>query len=167
MRTSRTAAKATRPAASQPTLLYDLKRVEQAVRSHLDEVLKPHGVSVVQYTALTVLEHRDEVSSAALARRSFVTAQTMGDVVMGLERRALVVRHPDPAHARRLTIVLTPAGRMLLAKVRENVARIERKMTREFSGDDRERLRCLLQACLKNLSGEDSEADDYIRVASG
>ncbi len=147
------------PSTPRATLLYEVKRLELAVRAKLDEVLKPRGVSVSQYTAITVLEHRNDVTSAALARRSFVTAQAMGDVVMALERRGLVVRHRDPAHARRLTIALTAAGRMLLAEVREDVAKVEIHMTRSLSAENCDHLRQLLSACVHNLTTDD--ADDH------
>src|SRR5689334_14560427 len=42
-----------------PSLLYLVKRTELAVRARLDEVLKPSGLTALQYTALTVLERHD------------------------------------------------------------------------------------------------------------
>src|SRR4051794_2090760 len=69
-----------RAAQSETTLLYLVKRVELAVRSRLDEVLRPGGLTTLQYTALTVLQrHPASLTSAQLARNSFVTAQTMAD----------------------------------------------------------------------------------------
>ena len=41
------------------SLLYSVKRVELVVRAHLDELLKPSGMTALQYTALTVLEQHD------------------------------------------------------------------------------------------------------------
>ena len=65
-----------RAAQSETTLLYLVKRVELAVRSRLDEVLRPGGLTTLQYTALTVLQrHPASLTSAQLARNSFVTAQ--------------------------------------------------------------------------------------------
>jgi DNA-binding MarR family transcriptional regulator len=135
-----------------PNLLYAINQVELAVRAQLDEVLRPTGVSVPQYIALTVLERRDGLTSAALARRSFVTAQTMGDLVTALERRELIVRHPDPTHRKRLTIVLTDTGRRFLADVSEDVAAVERRMTTGVPAEGQEALRELLRSFLRNLS---------------
>ncbi len=73
-----------RAAAAQPSLLYVLKQLELAVRSHLDEIFRPIGMSALQYTALTVLERHPNLSSAQLARNSFVTAQSMADMVTTL-----------------------------------------------------------------------------------
>ncbi|MDQ4489800.1 MarR family transcriptional regulator [Sinomonas sp. ASV486] len=142
-----------------PTLLYAVKQVELAVRAQMDAVLKPHNVTTIQYTALTVLQHRNDLTSAALARRSFVTAQTMGDIVTALERRGYIVRNPDPAHAKRLTISLTDEGKRLLADVRQEVEAIERQMTLGFDSEEQEELRVGLQRCFSNLTahaGEDA-----------
>ena len=62
-----------------PTLLYVIKQVELALRARLDEVLRPAELTVLQYTALTVLERHPNLTSAQLARNSFVTAQTMAE----------------------------------------------------------------------------------------
>lgn len=53
--------------------LYLVKRLELAIRARMDEVLRPHGLTTLQFTALTALRDRDGLSSAQLARRSFVT----------------------------------------------------------------------------------------------
>src|SRR5919206_2906064 len=89
-----------RPPAA-PSLLYAVKQVELVVRAHLDELLRPSAITALQYTALTVLDRRGGLTTAELARNSFVTPQTMGDLVTALERRGLVERRPDPANRRR------------------------------------------------------------------
>ena len=73
-------------AARRTSLLYAVKRVELGVRWHLDELLKPSGITAVQYTALTVLEQHDGLPAAQLARRSFVTAQSTADLVPARRR---------------------------------------------------------------------------------
>ena len=48
-------------AGPQPMLLYLVKQVELAVRSHLDNLLRPAGLTALQYTALTVLERHPDM----------------------------------------------------------------------------------------------------------
>jgi DNA-binding MarR family transcriptional regulator len=94
---------------ADPTIMYVLKQVELAVRAQLDEIFRPIGMTALQYTALTVLERHPDLSSAQLARNSFVTAQTMADMVRALEDRGLVERHRDAADRRRRMLSgLTP-----------------------------------------------------------
>src|SRR3954465_281221 len=92
---------------TEPTLLYVMKQVELAVRSHLDDLFRPIGMTALQYTALTVLERHPNLTSAQLARNSFVTAQTMTDMVTALQERGLVERHRDALDRRRLVLSVT------------------------------------------------------------
>ena len=118
--TSAAAAAGTEPA--PPTLLYLMKQVELAVRARLDELMRPAGLTALQYTALTILERHPDLTSARLARHSFVTAQTMSDMVTALRERGLIERHRDPADRRRLVLALTPKGAELLGQYRPAVA---------------------------------------------
>ena len=65
---------------ASPLLIYMIKQVELAVRARLDEIVRPAGLTALQYTALSVLERHTDMSSAQLARSSFVTAQSMAAV---------------------------------------------------------------------------------------
>jgi DNA-binding MarR family transcriptional regulator len=108
-----------------PRILYQVKQVELAVRGRLDDVVRPHGITVTQYTALTVLEQHPGMSSAQLARHAFVTAQAMEGIVRALVDAGLIDRVRDPENRRRMAISLTPAGVALLAACRDDVDRIE------------------------------------------
>ena len=108
-----------------PRILYQVKQVELAVRGRLDDVVRPHGITVTQYTALTVLEQHPGMSSAQLARHAFVTAQAMEGIVRALADARLIERVRDPDNRRRMAISLTPGGVALLAACRDDVDRIE------------------------------------------
>jgi DNA-binding MarR family transcriptional regulator len=138
--------------AGRPSLLYAVKQVELAVRSRLDEVLRPTGVTTLQYTALTVLARREGMTSAELARSSFVTAQAMTDLVGALERHGLISRHRDPAHGRRITITLSAKGRALLDDLSEPVAAIEEQLVSGLSGPERAGLHDVLNRCRAALT---------------
>ncbi|TVZ04400.1 MarR family transcriptional regulator [Trebonia kvetii] len=140
------------PESAQPLLLYLFKQVELASRARLDEIVRPVGLTALQYTALTVLERHDDMSSAQLARRSFVTAQSMADMITALEGRALIERHRDRADRRRLVVSLTAEGRALLDRCRPEVAALERAMLAGLSADEVVALRAALVSCHANLS---------------
>ncbi|MFY9867540.1 MAG: MarR family transcriptional regulator [Trebonia sp.] len=145
----------TMPVASpQPMLLYLVKQVELAVRSHLDNLLRPAGLTALQYTALTVLERRPDMSAAQLARNSFVTAQSMADMIIALEGRGLIERHRDQADRRRLVVGLTTAGRELLDDYRDQVATLEKRMLAGLGSGETSQLRHCLHACHANLSSD-------------
>ncbi len=135
-----------------PTLLYVIKQLELAVRSRLDDIVRPAGLTALQYTALTVLERHPDLTSAQLARNSFVTAQTMADMVVILQDRCLIERHRDPDDKRRLVLALTAEGRTLLKRYRGKVAELEAEMLAPLSARDAARLRRNLSVCREALA---------------
>ena len=139
-------------AARRTSLLYAVKRVELGVRWHLDELLKPSGITAVQYTALTVLEQHDGLPAAQLARRSFVTAQSTADLVRALEQRGLVTRQRNLENRRELAIRLTDAGRKLLAEYAEDVQALERRMVGAFTERQVDQLRISLTKAWRALT---------------
>ena len=129
------------------TLLYLMKQVELAVRAELDDLARPEGLTALQYTALTVLERHPNLTGAHLARHSFVTGQSMADMVTALLDRGLIERHRDPADRRRLVIALTGDGRRLLRRMRPRVAALQDRMLSLLSGEQASELRHALELC--------------------
>jgi DNA-binding MarR family transcriptional regulator len=111
--------------AGPPLTLYLVKRLELVIRALLDDALRPLGLTTLQYTALTVLEASGALSSAQLARRSFLRPQTMHEMVLALEKRGLIARTPKPDNKRVLLAGLTDAGRDLLAGCAPAVTELE------------------------------------------
>src|SRR5207244_10844251 len=60
-----------------PEFLIQLRRTYQAIRVRLDSELAATGLTTPQYIVLGLLEQQGELSSAALARPSLVTARTI------------------------------------------------------------------------------------------
>jgi DNA-binding MarR family transcriptional regulator len=141
------------PVGLELKLLYLVKQVELAIRSHLDDLLRPVGLTALQYTALTVLERHPDLSTAQLARNSFVTAQSMTDMITTLEGRGLIERHRDRADRRRLVVALTAAGRELLDRYRGPVDALEEQMVTGLAKPQLTSLRRNLHTCHANLAG--------------
>ena len=134
-------------------LLYLVKQVELAVRSHLDNLLRPAGLTALQYTALTVLERHPDMSAAQLARNSFVTAQAMADMVSALRDLRLIERHRDERDRRRLVLALTADGRRLLDGYRDKVAALEDRMLVGLTDRQIGQLRESMLSCRAALTG--------------
>jgi DNA-binding MarR family transcriptional regulator len=134
------------------SLLYSVKRLELVVRAHLEEALRPSGITALQYTALTVLEQHDGLPAAQLARRSFVTAQSTADLVRALELRGLIVRERNPENRRELLIRLTDAGRQLLAAHADEVLALERRMVSGLTERQADALRTALAKAWRALA---------------
>jgi DNA-binding MarR family transcriptional regulator len=132
-------------ATGAPLTLYLVKRLELAIRALLDDALRPVGLTTLQYTALTVLEVSGPLSSAQLARRSFLRPQTMHEMVLALEKRGLIERTPKPDNKRVLLAVLTGTGRALLADCAPAVGEVERELLADLSPGQRATFRDGLQ----------------------
>jgi DNA-binding MarR family transcriptional regulator len=136
-------------------LIYELKRLQQSLRLSMGEALRPIGLDIPQYCALETLEKAPGLSSAELARRCFVTAQTMNAIVLSLERRGLVAREPHPIHGRILSTKLTSRGEAIVARAHAAVADLETRLTSDLGQGDQERLVTLLGRCAAALGAED------------
>lgn len=130
---------------------YELKRAQQALRAAMDGALERHELTAPQYAALAILEGAAGISSAELARRCFVTPQTMSAIVAGLQRRGLVGRRPHAQHGRILRTQLTAAGAALLARAHDDVRAVEARMTSSMSDAERHGLADLLRRCAAGL----------------
>lgn len=142
------------PAPSQappPRLTYLVKQAELAIRSDLDQVVRTCGVTILQYTALSVLDRSPGISSAQLSRRSFVSAQAGNEMVAVLERKELIERRADTGHPRILSIYLTAGGRAVLRRCDDRVDEIEARMLAGLDKSARLALRKALEACVANL----------------
>ncbi len=130
---------------------YQMKRVQHALRTEMDGALRGIGVTTPQYAALSVLEAAPGLSGAELARRGFVTAQTMNAILMNLESAGLVARRSHPEHGRVLQAYLTEAGEELVSRAHGVVEAIERRMLEGLGGDDQRRLLNTLRSCADAL----------------
>jgi DNA-binding MarR family transcriptional regulator len=130
---------------------YHLKRAQQALRTAMDEGLRAHGLTTPQYAALTHLEADQPLSGAELARRCFVTAQTMNAILVGLERARLVERAAHAKHGRVIEARLTKLGRAKVQGGHRTVFWIEERMLSKITPAGRRRLNETLRRLVENL----------------
>jgi DNA-binding MarR family transcriptional regulator len=135
------------------TLLYLIKQVELAVRQALDDVVAAADLTTLQYTALTVLERHPGITSAELARNSFVRAQSMAEMVTYLLGRGLVTRERDERNRKQYLLSLSTDGQRILDELYDSVADIESNMLDGFDAGQIEILRTYLVRCRHALSG--------------
>lgn len=137
------------------TLLYLIKQVELAVRSNLEDVTSVHGLTSLQYTALTVLQRRQGLTSAALARNSFVRPQTMAQMITVLEERRLIRRDKDPVNRRQYLLSLTELGEQALDSLKIDVEALEARMLSRLEAHEITALRLALRSCRLALGGRE------------
>jgi DNA-binding MarR family transcriptional regulator len=130
---------------------YQLKRAQQALRTAMDRGLTAHAITTPQYAALSALETDEPLSGAELARCCFVSAQTMNEILVGLERAGLVERLPHPEHGRVLEARLTKRGGAKLRHAHKTVLEIEARMLSGMTAAGRRGAAELLRRFVQNL----------------
>lgn len=136
---------------------YALKRAQHALRQMMDASLRPLGLTTPQYAALAVLEEAPGMSGAELARRCFVTPQTMNEIVRGLQDRSLLVRGTEPRGARDIPLSLSPKGRALLKGAHQAVDEVEERMLESLTQSARNGLLAALRRCAEAFERSSSD----------
>jgi DNA-binding MarR family transcriptional regulator len=142
------------PPSVEPGISYAIARLQQLVLGAVSKVASRHDLTALQFTTLSVLNrHGAPLSSSQLARRSFMTAQSMYEVTYRLEQAGLIQRNAHPTHRRKLPASLTPKGRRVLAACESAVADFETRMLRGFTRADRARFLGMIKSAVRNLGG--------------
>ena len=138
----------------EPGISYAVARLHQRVFAGITERVARYGLTTLQFTTLSVLSrHGAPLSTSQLARRAFMTPQSMSEVIHALERKGLIKRNPHPNHRRTLPAAITAKGRRVLAACDEAVAEFEDSMLDGFSDEDRAAFLDMVKAAVRNLGG--------------
>lgn len=135
----------------EPRISYAVARLERAIRHGINQRVKPHGLTTLQYTTLSVLGRRGGLSNAQLARRSYMTPQSMNEVIDALERKGLIVRNPHPNHRRVYPATLTAKGQEVLAECDRAVDELESQMLSGLTARQVDALRVAVMSAVRSL----------------
>jgi DNA-binding MarR family transcriptional regulator len=117
----------------EPRISYVIARLERALRMEINARVRPHGLTTLQYTTLSILGQGGRLSNAQLARRAYMTPQSMSEVLRALERKGLVDRTSGQAFGRALPAELTAEGRRVLDACGKAVDALEHEMLRDLT----------------------------------
>jgi DNA-binding MarR family transcriptional regulator len=126
-------------------IAYVIKRAEHTIAQLVEERLRPHGIGIAKYAVLKVLSERPDSSGAQLARRCFVTPQTMSTNVAALAEQGLVARTAHPENMRVQQTRLTDAGHALLQRCQPDIDAVEAAFLSQLSAADQIQLDELLR----------------------
>jgi DNA-binding MarR family transcriptional regulator len=141
-----------RPQAATDRPGYLIKRAQAALNAHMARALHEHGVTITQFAVLTALAEEPGLSNAELARRAFITPQSMNENLRELEQRTWITRSQHPTHGRILQIELTDEGRTTLQACDATVTVIEQRMLAELDPGQRRQLAAALRTCIAALN---------------
>jgi DNA-binding MarR family transcriptional regulator len=126
--------------------------VAQAFRRACEEHLRELGLSMSQYAVLRALADAPGAPAAELARRTFLTQQSLQDVLAGLSTAGLAAVAAQPIAGRALPVTLTDAGQSILDQADEIVLDVEKRMVASLPPGEVQRLASLLTACARSLT---------------
>ena len=136
---------------TEPRIGYVVGRLERALRRELSALVGPYGLTVSKYTALSILCEKPGLSNAQLARRTYVTPQSMNEVLSSLEADGLIVRSPAANHGRVVEVALSPKGQEVLVSCDLAVGQMENAMLADLDEEGRRVLRDMLLNCVHRL----------------
>ncbi|MFG3334742.1 MarR family winged helix-turn-helix transcriptional regulator [Streptomyces tendae] len=140
------------------SLGYLLKEASSALRTAMEEVLRPLGMSVTHYSCLELLAQRPGLSNSELARGAFVTRQTMNVLLQTLEREGYVTRPAEAAVGKVLPARLTQSGRRSLEKATVAVRSVEVRMLAGMTEAEQGHAFRSLQSMISSLRERDEDA---------
>lgn len=132
-------------------LSYLIGQLDRVISRRLTEALARHGLTLPQYTALSVLRARGRSSNAQIAERALITPQSANEVLKTLEAQGWVEREADPVNRRVVLLSVTDAGKDLLDACDAAADHVEAVMLEDLGNDAGPALQTLLHACVRNL----------------
>jgi DNA-binding MarR family transcriptional regulator len=105
-------------AANGMALVTSIMRAQQLMLARVDNALKPFNLSFARYEMLTLLSFSREgaLPMASATARLQVHPTSVSNTVARLERDGLVTRSAHPTDGRAMIVIMTEAGRKLVAE---------------------------------------------------
>lgn len=137
-----------------PTTGYLAWQLSRNIAVSLERELRELDLTLAQYNALLHTVRAPGLTSADIARRSQITAQSMGAAVSRLIERGLLRREPHPTSRRSMCLFVTEEGRAVCSRADAVSSRITAGATGHFSPADRASLHDLLYRLVEELNPE-------------
>jgi DNA-binding MarR family transcriptional regulator len=131
---------------------YLIKRAQAALHVRLEKIVSGHGLGIPQYVVLSLLAETPGLANADLARRAFVTPQSMNEVLKQLESNGLVERRRNSTNARILNAYLTRTGTRKRSAMSGQVRELEARLLSGLTSDERRHLNRALLTIIDNVT---------------
>lgn len=137
-----------RPRAQIP---YLLKQAVHVMQRGTDAALKEVGLNTAKYVVLRLLRERPDLSSAQLARRSFLSPQSMNSMIVNLEMLGLVTRCQHPENARVWLTQLTEKGERAELAGRKVIDTWSAALVQHIPAEEQEQFVGLLRRAIEGM----------------
>ncbi|HKP78682.1 MAG TPA: MarR family transcriptional regulator [Phenylobacterium sp.] len=119
-----------------PRTIYLIWKANQALKVLIDIRGRGAGVTLAQYTILSLLRGRAELSAAAVARRIGISPQAANETVSALESAGLIEKRRPAANRKVLHLALTEDGLEHLRRAERVIDDAERAIFGDLSADE-------------------------------
>jgi len=133
-----------------------VKSLQQTLRQTIEEATRKQGLdlSLAHFVALFGLHREPGITGAQLARRAFVSAQTMNSALRRLEREGRIERRPHPDSRRADSWSVTEAGLADLDRARRVGNAVFARMLAPLDNSEITAFEDYLRRCIGALGGE-------------
>ncbi|UNO41047.1 MarR family transcriptional regulator [Streptomyces sp. MST-110588] len=136
----------------EPSTGYLVWQLGHALGARLERALRDLDLTLAQHNALQHAIHRPGVTSAESARRTGVTAQSMGSAVADLTARGLLERRPHPTNRRMIGLHPTEAGARLAARAKTVVENVNAEALAVLTPPEQATAHLLLHRLITHLN---------------
>jgi len=139
-----------------PSLISLMARATRLYRAVLNDLLAKHGINLSSEMlgVLVELWQSDGLSHQELSQRLKKDKGGMTKLITSLERRALIVRQPDPEDGRRKRVFLTSTGQALHQQVQPLVHKLRQFTLDAIPAEQQAKTKETLAKIIANLETE-------------
>ncbi len=119
--------------------------------------IEPLGVSLPMWRVMVVLWGQDHQRLGDIAELTSIDISTLSRLLVGLQRKQLIVRNRSGSDGRALSVSLTEKGRVLTERIIPIAAHYEEVAVRGISDNDMRRLKRMLNRMFSNMDTFDEE----------
>lgn len=128
--------------------IYTIQAVNFAALNH---ALRPHGISVMFWRVLALLQESDGHNISHLSARLAIDRSNLSRIIDQLAHDGLIERRTPPHDRRNVLVRITPAGRRKVDEAFPDVLRIVESTMDGFSAQERRTLLDLLERMRNNV----------------
>ena len=130
---------------------YTIKQVQQQIHTIMEDVLRPLSLSLSQYNVLKSLEASSPTTGAELARKAFVTPQTMHTMLTTMEQKKLIIRTTIQGNTKSFNISKTDKGTKALNDADDALSKLFDQANASLTSQEYDELEQLLRKLSSGL----------------
>lgn len=116
---------------------YNARRAALAVISRFLDEMAVYDLRPVDFSALSLITHNPGITSRQLCNTLGLQAPNIVAMVNGFEKRGLIARHAHPHDGRAFGLMLTDAGKSLMAQAEKTASGLETEVSKKLTPEER------------------------------